>query len=1279
MINQQRSIPPVQFVTGGPTLPSGLLQALESGRLVFFCGSGISVPLGLPTFRGLVDEVYSKLKTEITGASLEETAFKTGEYDAVLHFLEARHPGGRTRVREAVADTLYLPSGSDEPSDFSTHEALLRLTMNHHDNAVRLVTTNFDRAFEIAAKNMGAEFKRHVAPLLPVPMNSRWKGLVYLHGLLEDDGDEFTDNLVLTSGDFGLAYLIEQWAARFISSLFQNYNVCFIGYSVNDPVMKYALDALDAYRRLGEMPPETWAFVSYYEGADLQEVNRNWVARGITPINYLQKEHDHSPLHQTIVAWAEAHQPDDYAKEKIVAEYAGLMPTKVTREDDFCSRLVWALSGPKDRPAKIFSQLTPSPPLEWLFEVFAKPYHHFAGEEDVAEHNKHQAEPSSIAGSLIHPFLKESQKSTQLVSRQEPMEPLDSIRTHLGAWLSNYVLDWRLLLWVANAGGRINPGWARIIEEKLYELQENRAHSTEPETPGEVVDGNFHELMGKLWRHVMNGNMESPGPRDNVIIWQRRYRQHGWDVSAAQSLLKLLQPRIMLSEPITPLWTSDREDPFARVHEKVPSIALGLASKWAGVAIPKLFGAQFSRELMSVLPSLEAALLQGLALLQELTPSGSYDPSMVHLASIESHEQNRRFHDWTFLIELVREAWLGLNESDETSAARRAHLWMSYDHPTFKRLAFYAAAKNNQIAPESWVEWLLSEDAKWLWALETRREVCQLFVAKGKDLTVPLQEQIVSEIVQHMPSEPSGPLEGRAGEHYRAGTLFLKKLQHSICAPGDALQQALDKFEQALNMIQISSDQSEEFPFWLSVGWEPSVSPDDEPIPATVKELVSWIKGNHIAEFDSRSPWNKWCEVNPSQCVKALGQASTDGNWPATHWQNALRIWSDPENFGEVGEFIFTQLQSVQANHIYESRYSIARWMYDYQSKSQAASSQALDLADKILNAIQNCGGSTNESDLINNDVMTTALNDPVGLVAQMAISMLFKEQPRDEDGLDRYGGIQKILTRISDATAQEFRFGRVMLAFNLVSFFRIDQEWVSQHLLPSFSNENTHEMLAVWEGFLHSRRAHPQLIMQIKTPLLTIRSLFSQLSNNAQFAYMSLLTHLAFNPQTGLTREDLKAPFQLATPQALALSLQHLINVTNGVDTTDGCWWQEQFMPFWDELWPKDKRVLTWEISDLLGRLMIQAAGWNFPAAITTLQDWFRAGNPYSILVSALRETTLCRQFPNEALEYLNLTVQSYIANSDELVGCLNQIKEAAPDLAEDERFKRLLEVAKP
>jgi hypothetical protein len=55
--------------------------------------------------------------------------------------------------------------------------------------------------------------------------------------------DEYGRRSVLVwsfpSDNSGLAYLTERWAARLVGELFRNFTVCFVGYSINDPVLRY--------------------------------------------------------------------------------------------------------------------------------------------------------------------------------------------------------------------------------------------------------------------------------------------------------------------------------------------------------------------------------------------------------------------------------------------------------------------------------------------------------------------------------------------------------------------------------------------------------------------------------------------------------------------------------------------------------------------------------------------------------------------------------------------------------------------------------------------------------------------------------------------------------------------------------------------------------------------------------------------------------------------------------------------------------------------------------
>lgn len=358
----------MQFITNGPDIPDALLQAHEEGRVVFFCGAGISYPAGLPDFKGLVEQIYQRTGTTLS--EIEQDAFKRNQFDATLDLLERRLPGQRRAVRRALMQVLQPKLRRKGATD--THVALLRLA-HSREGALRLITTNFDRIFHAAAKRTKQPFQAYAAPMLPIPKSSRWNGLVYLHGLLPKKFDETDLNrLVVTSGDFGLAYLTERWAARFVSELFRNYVVCFVGYGINDPVLRYMMDALAADRMLGEVTPQAWALGNCEPGQE-RRMTIEWEAKGVVPILYelSTDSKNHAMLHKTLWAWAEIYRDGVLGKERIVVSYARARPSGSTRQDDFVSRMLRALSDESGLPAKRFAEFTPTPSLDWLLEAFS--------------------------------------------------------------------------------------------------------------------------------------------------------------------------------------------------------------------------------------------------------------------------------------------------------------------------------------------------------------------------------------------------------------------------------------------------------------------------------------------------------------------------------------------------------------------------------------------------------------------------------------------------------------------------------------------------------------------------------------------------------------------------------------------------------------------------------------------------------------------------------------------------------------------------------------------
>lgn len=437
----------MQFISGGPDVPEELIRAHQEGKVIFFCGAGISRNADLPLFEELVDKIFACCG--VNKSKSEQDCCEKKQYDTVLDLLERRFDSGRKGVREKLWEILNIRKTLSD-NKLATHKALLALARDEN-NVLRLVTTNYDRLFHIAFKreNKSAfEFNTYQAPFLPIPKKSRWNGLVFLHGLLPSKKEKVKElnRLVLTSGDFGLAYLNERWASRFISELFENYIVCFVGYSINDPVLRYMMDAISADRLMGEKTNEVWAFAVKNKKKDCDE----WKDKGATPI-YCD---NYDKLHETIQEWARVYSDGVEGKSAMIIRYAHQAPQKSTKEDNYVNKVLWAISDPDGGPAETFSKLNPSPSLDWLFEVFSQTT--LVAEQLInlgllpfQEIEKEKEKKFSLIY-RIPPYDKSTPMA--LVLRKEHLNPVDPVMIHLGEWLCHHLGEARLLLWFAAQG-----------------------------------------------------------------------------------------------------------------------------------------------------------------------------------------------------------------------------------------------------------------------------------------------------------------------------------------------------------------------------------------------------------------------------------------------------------------------------------------------------------------------------------------------------------------------------------------------------------------------------------------------------------------------------------------------------------------------------------------------------------------------------------------------------------------------------------------------------------
>ncbi|MCW8127556.1 anti-phage defense-associated sirtuin Dsr1 [Microbulbifer halophilus] len=1258
----------MQFVRGGPDIPERLLEAHEEGRVVFFCGAGISYPARLPGFYDLVTKLYASLAP--TPSAVQEAAIKAGQLDTAVGLLESEIVGGRERVRLELANILTPDLGA--PNSTATHEALLTLG-KCRDGRTRLITTNFDRLFEEAISRKSLQVDSFQAPLLPVPKN-RWDGLVYLHGLLSTEPTPSElDRLIISSGDFGLAYLSERWAARFVSELFRNYIVCFVGYSINDPVLRYMTDALAADRLLGESPPEMFAFGNHPKGQEEKCANE-WGAKNVTPILY-RNHNRHSYLHKTLRAWAETYRDGVQGKERIVVEFGMARPMESTQQDNYVGRMLWALSDPSGLPAKRFADLDPVPPLDWLKSLSEARYCH----TDLSRFGvpPQTNKDGKLAFSLIHrpsPYTRSPWMA--LVGDGRVESEWDNVMSCLALWLSRHLNDPRLLHWLVNRGVQLSIRLLSIIENRLDKLEKlEREGDTDELTRIRESAPNAipSPMMRKLWRLLVTGHVKSSRVYNSDLYrWRHRFKHEGFTPTLRLQLREMLTPRVSLRKPFR--WPE--EDDETREPENLRDLVeweIVLPTDHTHSRVQDLReDDNWIKILPELLPDFTSLLRDALDLMHELGGADNRsDLSYMHQPSISEHSQNKDFHDWTVLINLTRDAWLATAAQSPRQAQIAVENWRQISYPLFRRLILFAATQDDVIPTRLALDWLLEDGNWWLWSVETEREALRLLVAlapKLDDLELGEVEQaILVGPPREMFKEDADPLKlSRIND--REVWLRLAKLDKGGAALTKVGKKNLDALSAQYSEWELTEDQRDEFPYWVGSAWVGDRAPwqDFVPIPRTRRGLLNYLIENPVLDESKHDDWRKRCDESFQATAYALCYLAKQNVWPQERWRDALQAWSDEELHSRSWQYIAPVLVDAPDSLMQAISHSVSRWLQTIAKTFEGHERYFFTLVRRILALDYQKGDS--------DDPVSRAINHPVGHVTEALLDWWYRSALEDGQGLSEQ--IKPIFTELCDTQFDKYRHGRVLLATHVIALFRVDRGWAEQYLLPLFNWENSEiEARAAWEGFLWSPRLYHPLFEAIKPAFLDTAHHFTKLGKH-DGQYASLLTFAALNRGDTFTIADLAGATRALPKDGLLVAAQALAGALESAGDQRTDYWENRVVPYLDSIWPNTRDNASPAIAERLGNLCI-AARDSFDQALGKLHAWLQPVAHPDFLIHKLHEADLCHKFPQEALGFLSLVVEDQMQwLPSDLNSCLEAVRESEPALQADPRFQRLMEL---
>jgi len=1243
----------MQFVRHGPDIPERLLQAHEDGRVVFFCGAGISYPAGLPGFEGLVRGVMQR--TGEPPDATEDDLLRQEQFDRALGLYEHRLQGGRSAVRRWLPDVLT--PDLTRPRALTTHVALLALARNRRGE-IKLVTTNFDRLFEVAAD-------RHRLPSFTVypdpPARARWEGLVHLHGRMPaGPSRDDLDRLVLSDGDFGQAYLTHGWAARFVAGLFRDHVLCFVGYSISDPVLRYmtAAHALDGEAQLYAFAP--------VDASDAESAERAWRTKHVTPIAY-STVHGHRALHRTFQVWASIYQDGVRGKERIVARYAHRPPNGAKPGDDFVSRMLWALSDPSGLPAKRFAELDPVPSLDWLEPLSEERYRH-------ADLGRFGVPPRTTVDDKLtfsltrRPSPYPLAPSMCLVDAGARGSRWDEVMRQLARWLIRHLNDPVLLLWLVKHGGQLHEDLARLIQHRLDELADYERQGNIAEL-ARIREGAPNAIpcpkMRTLWRLLLTGRVKSWRRDFDLHRWRDRFKRDGLTATLRLELREMLTPRVSLREPFR--WhaeDAERREP-TRIRDLV-EWEIVLSTDHVHTSLRDLpSDERWNAALPELLADVSALLRDALDLMREL--GGAEDRSDLsyrHRPSISEHSQNRDFHDWTALIDLTRDAWLATAAQSPARAALMAQAWWHTPYPLFRRLAFFAAAQGDVIPKRQALDWLLADDHWWLWSVETEREAMRLLVALASRLDAVMLRELEQAVLAGPPREMfKDEIEPERWIRIVDHEIWLRlaKIAQAGAVLGAESSTRLMGLAARYPDWKLAEDQRDEFPYWMGDGdeWRKFVA-----TPRRRRELVAWLRQQPGTDHWQEDDWRQRCRDNFATTACALCALARESIWPTERWREALQAWSEEKLLKRAWRYMAPILDTAPAEVLQTLAHGVSWWLQAIAKTFEGHEELFFVLARRILAQDHQDGVDTD-------DPVGRSINHPVGHVTEALLRWWYRRALEDGQGLP--DDIKPTFTELCDPRIDKYRHGRVLLAAHVIALFRVDREWTTQHLLPLFDwRRSEAEARAAWAGFLWSPRLYRPLMEMLKPAFLDTARHYAALGKHGG-QYASLLTFAALDRGDTFTTAELATATRSLPPEGLREAAKTLVGALEGAGEQRADYWTNRVAPYLHAIWPKSRDKVSPDIAENLGLLCI-AAQDAFSDAFDRLRSWLQSPDYPDYLVHRLHEAGLCGRFPEQALDFLSLVIRDQTqCPPDDLGDCLDAIGIAAPELETDARFERL------
>lgn len=1165
----------MRFLADGPDIPDDLLVARDAGDVIFFCGAGVSQHKArLPNFEKLGRRVIETLgaTNESPARALLDKALEVGRMagvgglvstDRVFGLLEREFEVGD--VRAAVAEAIRPPDGYG----LDAHRILLDLARSP-TGVTRIVTTNFDLLFE----ECDATLPSFGPPNLPDPRTARdFRGVFHLHGRVDASyraprDDEF----VVSSRDFGRAYLLDGWATRFIQSLLARFQIVFIGYTADDPPVQYLLEALN-------LQAGNRARLYALQDGESGEAAALWEHRGVRAIPF-DASKGFQPLWDTLAAWAGRARDIDRWYDELLA-VASNGPAELSPHIRGQIAHVYSTR----EGAKRVAAANTLPDGSWLLTLDPQQRYRRPVPVDRSDVSKELFDPFEALGLDSDIVPQPPQPDQNLIDRRIPPAAWDVLKPTRadiegmsetgGGVLRGHVvphaaaLPPRLMstaIWIKRVAHQPITLWWASQQSGLHQRLRR-----EIEFDLRVNGDRFPAAIHRGWR-ILFAAWDDAGPaHDSAFEINARADREGWTESLVRAAVGLCRPRLKAGHnwrvshplnvegPISPddVIRFDVDYPSPPLAPSIPEDQLGYAVKQC-------------RANLELAISLEAEI------------SGN---DRLHFETSRADDGEvlaENSHGLTGAIVRMQSLMTRLAAKDRRAARAEIGKWPTDDLYVFARLRIWAAGKKI-LAPREAAKIFVSLPDNVFWGSLHERDLLYALRDRWADLGKSDREALEDRLRQgSYPWEATvhgDPIVWAASDrmsrlHWlrQYGVAF----SFDVSAEMRALQALAPEWTEEVGNAAADSNAPRVY--------HVTTDPDPEPLLDTpIAQILSQAEEAGQMRFRDhtrREPFSGLADSRPVRALAALTDAGRRGEIPVWAWSDFLRAERRERDSLRLIRVIAGRLLRLPSAALREIAYPVSEWMKQICPRLYGDAASVLpSLWDGVIEAL-----SHDETDppRSRDSWANAALNGPIGRLFEL----LIKDPAKD--GLTAGNGFPTAwlarLDQLLQLPGEKHCQALVMTTFQLNWVYSIDPAWTERQLLPS-AVSNAAEGDAFWEGVVWAARV-PQrsLFCRISTSMIQRAQRPSARRRDGENLAGFLLAGWggddnAAEPERLITHAQLRETLVGGDDEFRSQILWHLQRWSGEVSTR----WRDRVVLFFTCVWPKHRALRTPAISSRL------------------------------------------------------------------------------------------------